>query len=109
MNALLIALVFTWPVECETIGNLYLEAARIRDSGVKLEEAVRQVQLPSTRVSLLSVYARPDMGAEQWKYYVIGLCTGTMDEAVRPPPSEERFLRRERPIMTNTVATRRSA
>ncbi len=109
MNALLLAVAFTWPAECEAAGNLYLEAARIRDSGVRLEDAVRQVRLPTARLSLLGVYARPDMSADQWKYYAIGVCIGTVGEPARQLPREERFPRNKTQVIAVTAAKERPA
>ena len=55
------------------IGNLYYQAATIRDNGRPVQEAVALAP-PPFKAAIRYVYARPDMTPEQWRWFVIGVC-----------------------------------
>jgi hypothetical protein len=85
LEALLLAIVFTWPAECEAVGKLYFEAAKLRDTGASLEFAVGGVKEADVKLAITHVYSRADMKAEQWRYFATGACVGSMERDSTKP------------------------
>jgi hypothetical protein len=62
-----------WPADCDKVGEIYFQAAQIRDSGAKLEDVLPKA---TEKRPLRHVYERKDMTPEQWRWFVIGVCAG---------------------------------
>lgn len=87
LTTILIALSFTWPTECQVAGDLYFEAAAIRDGGISLNDATSRLRSKAARDAIAHVFARPDMTPEQWRYFAVGACVGAMEyESRRAKP-----------------------
>lgn len=65
-----------WPAACNIIGDIYHDAARIRDQGLPLEVVVTKTENVRIKRALFHVYERPDMTPEQWRWFAAGVCVG---------------------------------
>lgn len=80
MIEMLLAAALVWPADCEKIGKIYHDAAAVRDVGWPLEVVVRMTKYQQLKRALYHVYERPDMTADQWRWFAIGICVGTPDD-----------------------------
>ena len=62
--------------DCHNAGMLHGEAVLVRDRGTPLEAALAEARSDVERLALKRVYARPDMGVEEWYWYEADICTG---------------------------------
>lgn len=83
MIELLLIATLVWPPDCEAAGDLYHQSATVRDSGMRLAEAVGKAVSPRVRLALEQVYDRPDMTPGEWRYFMVGVCVGTKKEGTR--------------------------
>lgn len=72
----LILVALIWPQQCEAIGSIYHDAARVRDQGLPLEAVVKMTRHRRLHRALWHVYERPDMTPEQWRWLAVGVCVG---------------------------------
>jgi hypothetical protein len=79
MLELILAAALVWPAECVGFGELYREAARLRDHGLPLAEVLKEVESPRVRLAIIHTYERRDMSAQSWYWLAIGICIGQKD------------------------------
>lgn len=76
MLELLLTAALTWPAHCLTIGELYHDAALVRDKGQPLAEVQALIQNDRVKRIVALVYDRKDMTPDQWRWFAIGVCVG---------------------------------
>lgn len=74
MSAVLLSIALTWSTGCLTIGQLYETAARLRDTGIELEVALKRSTAKRVQLALRHVYSEPGMNPEAWRWFAIGIC-----------------------------------
>lgn len=84
MLEMLLAGALVWPADCRAYGDLYREAARIRDRGLSLELVLKETSERSIRLAIIHTYERRDMSARDWYWMAVGVCVGLNDPRAQP-------------------------
>jgi hypothetical protein len=62
------------PAVCGAMGEMYAQAASVRDQGVLLTEALDNVKQDNARRAVIHVYQDRTMSPDQWRYFIMGVC-----------------------------------
>lgn len=98
---LAISACLSWPADaqvlkldadCLVVGDLYRQAVKIRESGMKRDTAIAMSKQENGRKALEHVYANATMSGDQWAWFMIGVCTGSNSKQTDPAPSNKRII-----------------
>jgi hypothetical protein len=75
-----------WPAECLRMGEVYREAATLRDRGRPLDEVLRSTDERRFKLAITHTYLRKDMSPRDWYWAAVGICVGQKDDDGRATP-----------------------